>query len=65
MHGRNVGEGARAKMPPKYLCNLGTVYLVTESKNGKKKDKNKIKNLRFMGPISPSFKFDSFVKSRS
>jgi hypothetical protein len=38
--------------------------LLTELRNGKwKRDRrNKMKNLRFMGPIFPSFKFDSCVK---
>jgi hypothetical protein len=67
-HRRNLkgggGDKGRQMPPPQYFFNLGIVYLVTELNNGKYKidRKKKMKNLRFMGPIFPSFKFDSFVK---
>jgi hypothetical protein len=54
------GGGTRGyKCPPP---NIFSIW-VTELKNGKYKiDKKNIKNLRFMGPIFPSLKFDSFEK---
>jgi hypothetical protein len=52
-----------APPPPPVFFNLGIVNLVTELNNGKCKIDGKKKiNLRFMGPVFPSFKFDSFVK---
>jgi hypothetical protein len=42
---------------------LGIVSLVNDLNNDKQKNrKKKMKCLLFMGPILPSFKFDSFVK---
>jgi hypothetical protein len=58
------GGGQGGANVPQYFFILRIVYLVTELNNGKYKieRKKKTKNVRFMGPIFPSFKFDSIVK---
>jgi hypothetical protein len=58
------GEGARgANVHPQYSFKLGIVFVVTKlNKGSQKEEKKKMKNLRYIGTIFPSIKFDSFVK---